>query len=351
MSGIVLFNSLGGAVTGAVSVDFADPWAASFSTGAAAVTLNDVKFGLYFDASFGGQANGKLVVSLDSDSSTAPGTVISALGTITHSALPTIAAGTFDVSGFAPVSLAAHTRYWVELTDSDIGVQWTATSTVTGPGVASEFTDNSNTATANTTGAFDLDVSAACYVQGTRILTARGEVPIETLVVGDRVVGVISGRLAAIVWIGHRRIDCRRHADPDAVMPIEIAAGAFGANQPCRTLWLSRDHAVYIDGVLVPIHLLINGTTIAPRAVETVTYWHIELAAHDAVLADGLPAETYLDTGNRSAFGNATAVTAVHPDFSRGAWDGRAAALLVEGGARLYAARAGLRDGLAHAQN
>jgi hypothetical protein len=32
-------------------------------------------------------------------------------------------------------------------------------------------------------------------------------------------------------------------------------------------------------------------------------YVHVELDRHDILLAEGLPAESYLDTGNRAAFG------------------------------------------------
>ena len=33
-------------------------------------------------------------------------------------------------------------------------------------------------------------------------------------------------------------------------------------------------------------------------------YHHVELAAHDVLIAEGLAAESYLDTGDRSSFSN-----------------------------------------------
>jgi hypothetical protein len=55
--------------------------------------------------------------------------------------------------------------------------------------------------------------------------------------------------------------------------------------------------------VLVPAHLLVNGATVAREpASGLIIYHHIELARHAVVLAEGLPSETYLDTGNRGAF-------------------------------------------------
>lgn len=48
----------------------------------------------------------------------------------------------------------------------------------------------------------------------------------------------------------------------------------------------------------------------AGTVVSVVTYIHVELPAHDVVLAEGLPAESYLDTGNRAGFVNGGEVIA-----------------------------------------
>ena len=50
------------------------------------------------------------------------------------------------------------------------------------------------------------------------------------------------------------------------------------------------------------------------------------------IVAEGLPAESFLDTGNRDAFIDAPA-PALHPNFARRAWDETACAPLHEGGA------------------
>jgi hypothetical protein len=106
-----------------------------------------------------------------------------------------------------------------------------------------------------------------------------------------------------------------------------------------RDLRLSPDHAVFVDGVLIPIRHLVNGTTIRPEAVDAVTYWHVELERHDILLAEGLPCESYLDTGNRAAFANGGAVAHLHPDFSEHMWEAKACAELVVTGPRLEAVR------------
>ena len=84
--------------------------------------------------------------------------------------------------------------------------------------------------------------------------------------------------------------------------PIRIQAGAFAPNTPRRDLLLSPDHAVYVDGRLIPVRYLVNGASIAQVETDSVTYWHVELDRHDVILAEGLAAESYLDTGNRSVF-------------------------------------------------
>ena len=84
-----------------------------------------------------------------------------------------------------------------------------------------------------------------------------------------------------------------------------------------------------------------NGTTIRQVQVRHIVYYHIELAQHDVVLAEGLPAETYLDVGERANF-NGEAVIRLFPDFatpSAQAWETVGAAPLVLTGARLEAVR------------
>ncbi len=141
----------------------------------------------------------------------------------------------------------------------------------------------------------------ACFRRGTRIATDRGPVAVEALQAGDRVVAA-SGRIAPVGWLGWRRIDCRQHRRPREVWPVRIRAHAFGPGAPHRDPFLSPDHAVLADGTLVPVRHLVNGRTIVQEPAAEVTYYHLELAAHDVILAEGLACESYLDTGNRAAF-------------------------------------------------
>jgi hypothetical protein len=154
-----------------------------------------------------------------------------------------------------------------------------------------------------------------CFAAGTRIATPRGNVAVEALVAGDDVM-LASGGSVPIVWIGRRRADCRSHPKPGEVWPVRIRRGAFAPGAPNRDLFLSPDHAVYAEGVLIPIKYLINGDTIRQVERKTVTYFHLELPAHDVLLADGLAVESYLDTGDRNSFANGGRVVSLFPSFS-----------------------------------
>ena len=186
---------------------------------------------------------------------------------------------------------------------------------------------------------FNLVATLACFRAGTRIRTERGAIAVETLVIGDRVSVVMGEPSKPVIWLGHRRVDCKHHPDPVRVWPIRVCAGAFGPGRPFRDLYLSPDHALFINGVLIPVHCLVNGRTIFQEACDEVTYWHVELAEHNVLYAEGVPAESYLDTGNRCDFANGGPVMHLHPDFGREVWESQGCAPLVQDGPRLGAAR------------
>ncbi len=183
-------------------------------------------------------------------------------------------------------------------------------NTVTGPGGLSinatgidliRLADGSTTAFGN--GSF-----VVCFVAGTRILTAQGEKPVESLRPGE-LVATLSGQgspLKPVVFLGRRRIALAGNPHAAELSPVRIRAGALGPNTPHRDLLVSPDHCLFRDGALVPARLLVNGTSIAvEKGLAEVTYFHIELPAHDVVLAEGAAAESWLDAGNRAWFENA----------------------------------------------
>lgn len=157
--------------------------------------------------------------------------------------------------------------------------------------------------------------SAVCFAEGTRILTDRGDVAVETLAEGDMIATVGHGT-RPVKWVGFRRIDLTAHPRAAFAAPIRISRGAFAENQPQRDLLVSPDHCLFVDGKLIPAKLLINDMTIVQELeTKAVSYYHVELDRHAVLLAEGLPAESYLDTGNRSFFSNAGMALMLHPEF------------------------------------
>lgn len=167
-------------------------------------------------------------------------------------------------------------------------------------------------------------IQAICYARGTNIQTPSGEMPVERLRPGKQVTTLVDGDATprVVKWLGHRRIDLTTHPRPETVAPIRILQGAFADGTPHRDLLLSPDHAIFVDGVLVCARQLINGSTIRQEAGWTaVDYYHVELESHAILLAEGLPAESYLDTGNRNFFGNSGLPLMLHPDLTDEAGD------------------------------
>jgi hypothetical protein len=150
----------------------------------------------------------------------------------------------------------------------------------------------------------------SCFLEGTRIATPAGERAVDTLAMGD-LVTTADGGVAPVRWIGRRTLQAEgetgyRFADPLVYLPVRIKAGGLGENLPARDLLVSMDHAVLIEGLLVQAGALVNGVSVVreTRLPETFTYYHIELADHALVLAEGVPAETFVDNVARMGFDN-----------------------------------------------
>ncbi len=150
------------------------------------------------------------------------------------------------------------------------------------------------------------EVSVLCFCANTLIQTPGGQVAVQHLGVGDPVV-TLSGISRRIVWIGTGKVLATR-GHRTAATPVIVRKGALVDNVPNRDLHLTKGHSLYLDGALIPIESLVNHRSIVwdDRAQEVELY-HIELESHDVLIANGAPAESYRDDGNRWLFRNANA--------------------------------------------
>ena len=190
-------------------------------------------------------------------------------------------------------------------------------------------------------GGLTITPTVACYCPDTLILTNRGEMPVEVLAIGDTVV-TASGKHRPIKWIGRRSYAGRFLATNSNVHPIRFRAGSLGGRLPRRDLLVSPEHAMFLDGILIPAKALVNGSTITQqRGLDQVDYFHVELDGHDMLLAEGAPSESFLEDGNRGQFHNAAEHAALYPDASA---SGERCALWVDSGAELEAIRARLAE-------
>ena len=145
-----------------------------------------------------------------------------------------------------------------------------------------------------------------CFLEGTEVSTPKGPVKIEDLAPGDDVL-THDNRSVPGKWVGRQTVRTRFRM-PDRVRPVRIAVGALGEGTPVRDLYVTPDHALFMDGYLINASALVTGTSIryAPLSQfgESYVVYHIETEDHEVSVAEGVFAETFIDYGTRSAFDN-----------------------------------------------
>jgi Hint domain len=147
-------------------------------------------------------------------------------------------------------------------------------------------------------------VELICFCKGTMIETDHGAVRVEALREGEHV-RLFGGGTAPVIWIGHGRVLSTRWRRT-AATPVIVRKGALADNVPNHDLRVTKAHALFVDDVLIPVEFLVNHRSILwdDHAGE-VSIYHVELEEHGVLIANGAPAESYRDDGNRWLFQNA----------------------------------------------
>ena len=144
-----------------------------------------------------------------------------------------------------------------------------------------------------------------CFVAGTRIQTASGPRPVESLREGD-LITTEDGSHRPLLRAFRRRLSAAELRENPKFRPVRIAAGALGRGLPERDLLVSRQHRMVISS---PIVAEIFGTSEAmvaavklcalpgvevEHACEALDYYHLLFEQHEVVFAEGAPAESLL---------------------------------------------------------
>ncbi len=149
-------------------------------------------------------------------------------------------------------------------------------------------------------------VANFCFMGGTLIATPKGERRVEDLCIGDFVM-TSGGRAVPVKWLGVQRVTpaAVNLALDEKRAPVRIRAGALGNHSD---LYVSADHGMIVEGLVINASALVNGDSIAFVPVaelpEGFTCYHVETEDHDVILANGAPAETFIDYAGREAFDN-----------------------------------------------
>lgn len=146
--------------------------------------------------------------------------------------------------------------------------------------------------------------SVICFTPGTRLRTEQGDIAIEDLGPGDRVLTRDDGP-QEVVWTGQRRMSgARLFAMPDQ-RPIRIREGALGVYRPDADLVVSPEHRVIVKGavardlwgeaeVLVSARDLVSDRLVTvDHSMRETWYVHLMLERHQVIWANGLEVETF----------------------------------------------------------
>jgi hypothetical protein len=143
-----------------------------------------------------------------------------------------------------------------------------------------------------------------CFTAGTRITTARGPVAVEDLRPGEMVVTRDNG-VQPLRWVGQCRLSYQDLQANPQLQPVRIASGALGAAGPDRSMMISPQHRLLIEGaraemyfgeteVLVPAKHLIGMAEVTRALPEDgVTYVHILFDRHEIVQSEGIWTESF----------------------------------------------------------
>ena len=158
------------------------------------------------------------------------------------------------------------------------------------------------------------------FFPGALIATPTGERQVEDLAKGDLVLAwdpkpvpqvhsghpVPDGKQTVRVKRVGQQIVSSRFRTVDRLVPVRIATGSLGSGMPHSDLIVTADQTVFADGTLREAGTLINGKTVTRVSLsefdECSAVYQVETEAGAIILANGVPAETFVDNGTYRIF-------------------------------------------------
>jgi Ca2+-binding RTX toxin-like protein len=143
-----------------------------------------------------------------------------------------------------------------------------------------------------------------CFTPGTAIATPRGEMLVEELKVGDKIITRDNG-IQEIRWMGVKHLNGHSLKSEPHLQPVLIQAGSLGNDLPERDMLVSPNHRMLVNNDRVSLYFEENEVLVSAKhlvnpseGVQTVqsmgvSYIHFMFDAHEVVLANGAWTESF----------------------------------------------------------
>ena len=149
----------------------------------------------------------------------------------------------------------------------------------------------------------EIEKVVPCFTPGTLIATPRGEVAVETLKEGDRVITRDNG-IQEIRWMGAKGLSGRELLQKEHLKPVLIQKGSLGYGLPERDMVVSPNHRVLVNNDKTALYFEEREVLVAAKhltglagvnRVDTMktTYIHFMFDQHEVVLSDGSWTESF----------------------------------------------------------
>lgn len=146
---------------------------------------------------------------------------------------------------------------------------------------------------------------ATCLVRGGLVMTDRGEVPVEKLEPGCKVLTQDNG-FQELIMTTSRVVEASELQRNPKLFPVRITKGALGSGLPVRDLLVSRQHRMAVKSNIVKRMFASDTALVAAirltevpgihvdDTVERVEYFHLIFKMHQVIFAEGAPTESFL---------------------------------------------------------